>query len=184
MSTEHYSMSSMLSDSQAVMAKLMLLTGKESIAAGKSADTQLTVAQQGQTCEKEVEEKSNKLLDFSAAVTALSGVMAAVSHLTGPLSSANTSKVAGGVLEKVGLVTSHFVLPVSKGALEIVESDAQKDLGDTQKNQCEIEATGKMLEGQNQLLVGAAGDTAEQVQEISRQLSQIISNQKQASISR
>jgi hypothetical protein len=184
MSTEHYSMSSMLSDSQAVMAKLMLLTGKESIAAGKSADTQLTVAQQGQQYEQDAQDKSHNLLVFSGVVAALSGAMSVVGHITGPLSSFDTSKQTIGLFEKVGLVTTHFALPTAKGALEIVESDAQKDLGDMQKNQCEIEATGKMIEGQNQLLVGAAGETAEQAQEISRQLSQIISNQKQASMSR
>lgn len=185
MSTEHYSMSQILSDSQAVMAQIMQLAGKESIAAGKSADTQLSIVNQGYQAALDADDKEQHLYVLSAVVTGISGVMQACGSFGGLMApSPGVASSIAEALDVVGKGAMYVALPVTKGALEIVESNAQKDLGDTQKSQVEIDSAGKMVQGQDQLIMSAAGDSAEQTQEMARQLSQMISNQKQASMSR
>jgi len=185
MSTEHYSMTQLLSESQAVMAKIMLLTGKESIAAGKSADTQLAIVNQGQQSASDVISQASKLFTISAAVGGLASVTGGIGKMSGSfVGASNKIDRITFVLETTEKAFSSVAVPATKGALEIVESNAQTDLGDKQKTQTVLESAGKMVEGQNQLVISAEGDSAEQTQEMARQLSQIISNQKQASTSR
>jgi hypothetical protein len=185
MSIEHYSMTQLLSESQAVMAKIMLVTGKESIAAGKSADTQLAIVNQGQQSALDVANQASKLFTLSAVVGGLASVTAGLGKMSGPFigGSSKADRITF-ILETTVQGVASVAVPATKGGLEIVESNAQKDLGDKQKTQTELESAGRMVEGQNQLVISAEGDSAEQTQEMARQLSQIISNQKQASTSR
>ena len=181
-STEHYSMSKMLQQSQQVMSQLVLLTGKESLTAGKIADEQTLIATKSNTSTEDVVNKAKHLMWVSGVVNIVSGVAAALSSTLGVTGSASAiASTLQNAIEMGGKVLVYTALPVIKGSFECVESKAQYDLGDAQLTQSEYGSAGRVMSGQSQAVIDAESEVSQKAAAISRDLSQIVGDEKKAS---
>jgi len=175
--SQHYTMGQILAQGHAALSQLMLLAGKESVASSAVADTQIAIAQRFNTSVNDVVDKSENLMWIGRALAIVSGIATAVSNLTNSLGSVGMlSGVSGAIVHATGSV----VLPTVQGSLEVVESGAQKDLGDSQAEQSEYGSANNIISGQSQTIISAESETMQKASAISRDLSQIVSDEKQA----
>lgn len=175
---QDYSMKQNLAQAQAAMAQLMLLTGKESVTSGKIADTQVAFANKFETSTSDEVSKAKDLSVLSIAVAGLSGLM----NMAGASAAFMNSSSVVGVLETCAKVAVNIALPAAKGALQCEEGQAQMKLGDVQKTQSEYGSAGQTMSGQSQTVIDAESEVAQKAASISRDLSQIIASEKQASM--
>lgn len=167
-----------LSQAQAAMAQIMVVVGKESITAGKIADTQIGIASEYNTSTEAVTSEVKKLGVLSAVIGGLSGALAGLNGFAGYASNTNFS---GGLNISTSVLKS-VVGPGVLGSLQIVQGKAQMSLGDEQKTQAEYGNASQLMNGQDQTVIDAESEVAQKAQSISRDLSQIVSDQKQASL--
>jgi hypothetical protein len=167
-----------LSQAQAAMAQMMVVVGKESVTSGKIADTQIGIANQYNTSTEAVTSQVKQLGVLSAVIGGLSGAIAGLNGFAGYASSG----ILSGGLNISASVLKSVVAPAVLGSLQIVQGKAQLSLGDEQKTQAEYGNAGQLMNGQDQIVIDGESEVAQKAQSISRDLSQIVSDQKQASL--
>jgi hypothetical protein len=177
-SSNNYSIQHNLAQAQAAMAQLMVLTGKEATTSGKISDTQIAIADKYETTTKSVISQQESLSHFGLALAGLSVVSSALSSLA----IVKGFSGLGGALGAVFKGFTHVAVPVAQGSLQCVEGSAQRKLGDTQKIQGEMGSASNVMSGQTQAASDAEAEVAQKAAAIARDLSQIVADEKSASM--
>lgn len=177
-SSNTYSMQHNLAQAQAAMAQLMVLTGKEATTSGKISDTQIAIADKFDTTTKSVISQQESLSTFGVVLAGLSTLSSALSSLA----IVQSFNRLGGVLGTVFKGITYIAVPATEGSLQCVEGSAQHKLGDTQKTQAEMGSASNVMSGQTQTVVDAESEVAQKAAAIARDLSQIVADEKAASM--